>query len=243
MPGMLDLALVVLFAAVWPLYTHFIEWPRHVRAVEAGDRNARTRIYARTIVQQWLLAAAGLALCLRLGRPLAGFGLRAPEGWRLVLGVALPLAYAVLMALQIPAIARSPATRAHLREKLAPLRPLLPHTPGEFRLFVPLAITAGICEEWLFRGYLVWVLQPWLGLPGAAALSMVLFGLAHGYQGGKFGTRAFAAGVGMGLFALATRSIVPGMALHALVDLGSGYVTHLALREGQSLREPAGAVA
>ena len=243
MPGIPDFALVALFAAAWPLYTHFIEWPRHVRAVAAGDPKARSRIYARTIIQQWVLAAATLALCLRFGRPLAAFGLRAPEGWRLWLGIALPLAYAALMGVQIPAIARSRATKAHLREKLAALSPLLPHTPAEFRLFVPLAITAGICEEWLFRGYLVWVLQPWLGLLGAAALSMVVFGLAHGYQGGKFGTRAFYAGVVMGLFALATRSIVPGMVLHALVDLGSGYVTHLALREDEGAPQPAGAVA
>ena len=111
------------------------------------------------------------------------------------------------------------------------------------RLFVPLSITAGICEEWLFRGYLVWVLQPWLGLLGAAAASMVVFGLTHGYQGGKFGTRAFAAGVVMGAFALVTRSIVPGMVLHALVDLGSGYVTHLAMQEGENVRAPGRAVA
>jgi membrane protease YdiL (CAAX protease family) len=239
----LDFALVALFAAAWPLYTNFIEWPRHVRAVEAGDRTARSRIYVRTILQQWALAAVTLTLCLRFGRPLAALGLRAPEGWRLALGAALPVAYAALMAAQIPAIARSPATRARLREKLAQLRALVPHTRGEWRRFVPLAITAGICEEWLFRGYLVWVLQPWLGLLGAAAASIVVFGLAHGYQGGKFGTRAFAAGVVMGAFALVTRSIVPGMVLHALVDLGSGYVTHLAMREGQSAGEPAGAAA
>ncbi len=243
MPGILDLALVVFFAALWPLYTHFVEWPRHVRAVAGGDPGARSRIYVRTIVQQWLIAAAALALCLNAGRPLGALGLHAPVGWRLVVGIALPLAYAVLMALQIPAIARSPATRARLRGKLAALKPMLPHTTGEMRLFVPLSITAGICEEWLFRGYLVWVLTPWLGLLGAAGASMVVFGLAHGYQGGTFGTRAFAAGVVMGLIALVTRSILPGMALHALVDLGSGYVTHVAMREGEAGPEAAGAVA
>jgi len=243
MPNVLDLALVVVFSALWPLYAHFIEWPRHVRAVASGDRGARLRIYARTILQQWVLLAATLGLCLRFGRPLASFGLQAPAGWRLALGVALPLAYAVLMAFQIPAVARSAAARARLRQKLAPLRAMLPHTAGEMRLFVLLAFTAGVCEEWLFRGYLVWVLKPWLGLFGAAAASIVVFGLAHGYQGGKFGTRAFMAGIVMGVFALATRSILPGMALHILVDLGSGYVTHLALREGEPGSDAVGAVA
>jgi membrane protease YdiL (CAAX protease family) len=113
---------------------------------------------------------------------------------------------------------------------LQPLRALVPHTAGEFRLFVPLSFTAGICEELLFRGYLVWVLQQWIGLWPAAAVSAVLFGLAHAYQGRQFGVRAFFAGVGMGLLALVTGSLLPGMVLHALIDLGSGWITYMAMR-------------
>jgi membrane protease YdiL (CAAX protease family) len=96
---------------------------------------------------------------------------------------------------------------------------------------VPLSFTAGICEEILFRGYLIWMLTPWLGLLGAAAVSAVMFGLAHGYQGGKFGPRAFYAGFVMTAFVLATGSIIPGMVLHALVDLVGGYAAYMALRD------------
>ena len=237
MPGPLDFALLMIFGAAWPLYSHFVDWPRHERAVAAGDSTARSRIYRRTIAEQWLLAGAALALCVWASRPLAGLGLAAPRGWRLTLSVLVTLGYVVLMAQQLPAIAASPATRAKLRERLQPLRALLPHTPGEFRWFVALSITAGFCEELLFRGYLVWALRPWLGLFGAAALSVVVFGLAHGYQGRKFGTQAFVAGLVLGALALVTRSILPGMVLHALVDLGSGYTTYLAMRE------PAGSAA
>ena len=44
---------------------------------------------------------------------------------------------------------------------------------------MPLCFTAGICEELLFRGYLVWVLKAWIGLGAAAGVIMVIFGLAH----------------------------------------------------------------
>jgi membrane protease YdiL (CAAX protease family) len=77
----------------------------------------------------------------------------------------------------------------------------------------------------------VWVLQQWIGLWAAAAVSMVVFGVAHAYQGRQFVVRAFLADAAMGLLALATGSQLPGIALHALIDLGSGWITYMAMRE------------
>jgi CAAX protease family protein len=237
MPNVLDVLLVVAFAVLLPMWSHFILWPRHVRAVESGDTRARSRIYVRTLFEQWALVAAAVALTVVGRRSFDSLWLVAPVGWRAWAGYALPLAYVALVLLQGRAIVANPAVLARLREKLRPLRALIPHTPGEYRLFVPLAVTAGICEEFLFRGYLVWVLSYWMGVMPAAIVSMVAFGLAHGYQGGKFGFRAFGVGVVLGVMALVTRSVIPGMALHAAIDLGSGWITYVAMSRGA---EPAG---
>ena len=232
MPNLFDLALALLFAVIWPLYTFFIEWPAHKRRIEAGDPEARVRLYRKTFVQEWTVTLGILALTVWFARPvLTTLGLVVPHGWRLVLGIAIPVAYSVLLKLQLPAIVNNRIIRARLRERIAPLAPLIPTRPAEWQWFRPLAVSAGICEEIMFRGYLVWLLQTWLGLYGAAAVSVVIFGLAHGYQGGKFGTRAFLAGLGMQVLALATGSILPGIVLHALIDLGSGYVTYLVMSE------------
>jgi membrane protease YdiL (CAAX protease family) len=236
MPGWLDVALIVLFAAVWPLLEYFVLWPRHVRAVAAGDPRARSRAYTYTLWQEWLAAAAAVAVMLHAGRPLSALWLLPPHGWRLWLSVALPLAYGALVLMQGRALSARPAALTKLRERLQPLRALVPHTPGEYRLFVPLSFTAGFCEELLFRGYLVWVLQAWIGLWAAAGVSVVLFGLGHAYQGWKFGVRAFLAGVAMGGLALLTGSLLAGMALHALIDLGSGWITYAAMREPEAER-------
>src|SRR5437762_12128328 len=95
MPNVLDVLLVVTFAVVLPMWSHFVQWPRHARAVEAGDRTARSRIYVRWIVEQWALALAALALMVANGRPLSALWLVAPTGWRVV-GFALPLVYVAL---------------------------------------------------------------------------------------------------------------------------------------------------
>jgi len=242
MPGILDLALVVLFAVVWPLLEYFWIWPRHVQKVERGDPDARSSAYVRTIVEQWALAAVVIALTIVYRRSFASLGLRGLAGWRLWLGVALPVAYAVLIVQQGRLIAAKPDTRARLKTKLEPLRALIPYTAREFRLFIPVSITAGVCEELLFRGYLVWVLQPWLGMWPAAIVSMGAFGLGHAYQGAKFGIRAFWAGVGMGLLAIFTGSIVPGMILHALIDMGSGWILYSAVRDSEAPPTVAAAV-
>jgi len=235
MPNVFDVLLVVAFAVLLPLWTHFVIWPRHVRAVDSGDTHARSRMYVRTLIEEWAAVIAVVAIAVANRRSLDAVWLGVPSGWRAWAGYALPLAYTPLLILQGRAIAASPKTLAKLREKLQPLRALIPHTPGEYRLFVPLAVTAGICEEFLFRGYLVWVLQLVMGLYPAAAVSMVAFGLAHGYQGGKFGFRAFGVGVVLGVMALVTHSLLPGILLHAAIDLGSGWITYAAMSRGGEL--------
>jgi membrane protease YdiL (CAAX protease family) len=178
-----------------------------------------------------------VALTVGFARPWSTLGLRAPHGWIFGAAMFLALLYAVLIVIQARQLAASPRAQARLRARLEPLRALIPHSPGEFRLFLLLSVTAGVCEELLFRGYLVWVLRSWIGLWGATCVSMVVFGLGHAYQGAKHGIRAFFAGVAMGLLALAAGSILPGMLLHALIDLGSGWITHIAVR-GDGLGEP-----
>jgi hypothetical protein len=74
-------ALVILFAVVWPFVEHFWLWPRPVRAVEANEPEARSGAYARTLLEQWALAAAVMALPFSFGRPRAIVGLRLPQGW------------------------------------------------------------------------------------------------------------------------------------------------------------------
>src|SRR5438477_233574 len=126
MPGWLDVALVVLFAAVWPLSEYFWIWPRHVRAVERGEPDARSRAYVKTTFLQWTLAALVLALTFSFGRSLSTLGLGALGGWRLALGVSLSVAYGVLIVVQGRMLANKPAALPRLRAKLGPLRPLIP---------------------------------------------------------------------------------------------------------------------
>ena len=231
MPNVWDFALALLFALLWPLYELLVEWPKHVKRVAAGEPGARVHLYRKILIEEWALTAVIVGLMIAFHRSAADMlWLRMPSGWRL-LGFALPLVYAVLLLLQVPALTRKPASLSRLRGRLEKdLGPLIPTRPLEWAWFRPLAVTAGICEELMFRGYLVWMLTPWLGVWGAAAVSALTFGFGHSYQGIKYAPRAFAAGIGLQLLALLSGSILPGILLHALIDLGSGYVTYRAMQ-------------
>lgn len=99
------------------------------------------------------------------------------------------------------------------------LRNLLPQSPVEIALYLLVALTAGFCEELIFRGYLQ---RQFAALTQASAGGIVLqaiaFGAGHGYQGWKFMLVIAVFGSMFGLLAHWRRSLRPGMMAHFLQD-------------------------
>lgn len=97
-----------------------------------------------------------------------------------------------------------------------------PATLRERRWWVLLSVSAGCCEEVLFRGFLLHYLHvlPWtIDLTVALLISSVVFGWNHVYQGvgGVFGS-AFA-GFLFGLLFLVSGNLLLPVVLHALIDI------------------------
>jgi uncharacterized protein len=105
------------------------------------------------------------------------------------------------------------------------IRSIFPNGPTEVALFVMLALTAGICEEILFRGYLQRQFAA-LTRSTAAGLTLqgVVFGVAHGYQGTKYMCIIAVYGCLFGLLAFWRRSLRPGMIAHFVQDTVGGLV-------------------
>jgi membrane protease YdiL (CAAX protease family) len=231
MPSIPDLLLLASIAIAWPLYDYFVDWPRFLRWLDEGRRGARAKEYWLTLRRQWLLLAVGATLWHRAGRPWSALGLRAPEGWRLWVSAALLTLVAALNLSNALKVARSSSAKASVRKAIAPVEALVPHSGADFAWFVAVSVTAGVCEEFLFRGYFIHALAPWLGWWGAAALAVPPFGLLHAYQGRQGVVSTGIVGFLMTLVVAATRSLAPAMVLHALIDIGSGIVIWIALRE------------
>jgi membrane protease YdiL (CAAX protease family) len=107
-------------------------------------------------------------------------------------------------------------------EKLRSLSFFLPATWTERRWFGFLCMTAGVCEETLFRGFLLHYLHivPWsLNLTLALLTSSVIFGLQHLYLGARGALQTVGGGFVFGLLFLLTGNLILPILFHAASDL------------------------
>lgn len=209
----------------------FVLWPSFVRRSTDNPARARLWIWSWWMGMLWGLVAVGAALWLAQGRTWESLGLTIAHGWRTWIALGLFAALAIAYGRTIAKLARATnAQLAGLRSHFGDLAVVLPQTRTELRRFVALSLTAGFCEEFIFRGYLIWFFSPLLGLWGAAAISTLLFAAAHAYQGVGSVVKTGILGAAMMLMVLAFHSLWPAIAIHALVDIGSGVTALLILR-------------
>jgi len=236
MMTLLDLLYVALFAVAFSLWDYLVFWPAFYRQSQADPARARTRLWKQAIGGAWPMVAVGAALWVANERSWTSFGFSVPDGWRLWTSIALFLLLAAYFAYAVATLDRSSDARASLRQQFGKLTALLPHTRTEMYWFGGVSLTAGFCEEFLFRGYFIWVFAPWLGWWGAAALSLLFFAVGHVgvYQGWNGALRTGIVGACFTLVVGIFGSLWPAIALHALLDLGQGMIAWLALCEVQA---------
>jgi membrane protease YdiL (CAAX protease family) len=193
----------------------------------------RRRTYIAASLSQWILCALLALYWSRMRRPwtapTAGLGV-IPAITPGAIGVAIGLVI-VLTVLISRWRASESATIDRARERLAFAEPMLPHTRGELALFRGLSVTAGICEELLFRGFLIWYLGHYTGVIQAALLSSVAFGVGHAYQGPRgIAVTALIGAFMSGVYLLSGSLILP-MIIHVLMDLHAGWLGYRAFGE------------
>ena len=232
MPGAADHFLAALLVLLLP--------PRawvSFRALRLASPELRPRLRRRTYVaaslSQWILCALLALYWARMRRPwtgpMAGLGVR-PAITPGAIGVALGLAMVLIVMISRWRSSKS-TTIERARQRLAFAEPMLPHTQGELALFRGLAVTAGVCEELLFRGFLIWYLGQYTGVIQAALLSSLAFGVGHAYQGPRGILVTALIGAFMSAVYLLSGSLLLPMILHVLMDLHAGWLGYQAFGE------------
>jgi membrane protease YdiL (CAAX protease family) len=86
-------------------------------------------------------------------------------------------------------------------------------------MWIALSITAGVCEEAIYRGYLQCQFNALTrSVPTGIFLSAAAFGAAHAYQGLQRASVIAASALLFGLLAQKRGTVRPGMIAHSLQD-------------------------
>jgi len=225
--------IVLLLIFVAPAWDYF-----EVKRLKASaDPRKRVRWYAMVISYSWILA---LGACAAFGwRTL--FRISAPAFWlpqgqvagALVAG-ALITGIVMVQVMTLIAMRSNEKMRAKITEALRPLYFILPVTREERGWWIAVSLTAGICEEIVYRGFLIpYFMGAPANLPVTIAMiaSSLVFGLAHLYQGvrGAIGTAIL--GMVFAILFVMTGNLWVTIVLHALIDAR----LLLMIAEGQSL--------
>lgn len=216
----LHLLLVAFLVVVFPIWDR-----RETRRLKTSpDPRVRVRAYQKTI--GWQIAATALLLATVPLRALftapvtpreLGIDV-SPRGAMLVLG-------AMLVGALIPVLLsrRKGSAEPSMPAQLGAIDFFLPRGRSERAWFAAMCVTVGVCEEIIFRGFLVRFLAAGpplaLGMAGGIAVSALIFGIDHGYQGitGIVSTGVLAL-VFTALFVITGSLWIP-MLVHALLDL------------------------
>ncbi|MGC2246526.1 MAG: CPBP family intramembrane glutamic endopeptidase [Terriglobales bacterium] len=194
--------------------------------LSAATHPSRVRMYLLTICMEWLVFGlvvagvrlSGASLLLVLGdhwqsgrQVLRDIGI-ALGFWMVAAGVLWVIGWLLRI--------KGPAHNMQL---------MLPRGGVEVTVWIAMSVTAGICEETIFRGYLQ---RQFMALtksaPAGILLSALAFGGAHAYQGFRFVILISVFGAMFGILAYWRGTVRPGMMAHAWQDSLGGVLGNLA---------------
>jgi uncharacterized protein len=219
------LFLFLLIVPIWDLY-----------AIPKLKRNLSSEYKIRyyKLLCAWMWIASALAVVAIGFRPLftispspGEISWLLPHPWvRYLVEALIAIAFIIIVALPMGMVIWKKLTKRPRKYSgaaaLKSLSYFLPGTWTERRWWVFVSITAGVCEETLFRGFLLRYLHvfPWtLNLTLALLISSVIFGVHHIYQGAGGAARVAIVGILFGLFFLLTGNLLFPIIFHAVMDL------------------------
>ncbi|WP_215112793.1 CPBP family intramembrane glutamic endopeptidase [Exiguobacterium sp. s63] len=193
------------------------------------ETKGRTWVYEQTVKSAWGLSLLIVALIFLFQVPPSEVGLRlAPEpgnegAWQVFYLSCILVTFTLVFYLLVK-------TSARLRNTLRPYyeldleKLLLPRTKSEEQAWSAVSVTAGVTEEFIFRGVLLYTITLYIEAPNLtlAVIGGALFGMAHAYQGIKGVLTTGVVGFGLALLYLGMGVLWPVMVIHVLLDLIAG---------------------
>ena len=214
--------ILLVVAVIWPLYS-FTFWRRFDVGQLRTDAEFRKKFYCETIITLWVIAGAIALTWIVYDRPFAALGFQHSLDLQTSAAWVIAAVFILYSTVQLYRVHNDENARREIATRLDDVgeqaKLLMPKTAQEHRWAMAVGVTAGVAEEVIFRGYLVWAFGLFLPVWVAGVLSIAIFVLLHLYQerGGIVQVTVFAA-IATLLF-LACGSLWPLIVMHVGVDI------------------------
>ena len=208
------LAAYVVLAAPW---MGCLWYQKARKRIANGVPDAKVRLYRSIVGEQIITAGVVLALW-RIGRvPAASLGLIAPRSWAWSIAAVL----AIVGALAWSSLRLRPKAEKVRKRLQDSVGALLPNSRQERSWWGAVSLGAGVSEELVFRGFLLYYVStylPQINTWEGVLLTSLVFGLAHIYQGWQGVVSAGVLGFVFAGFYWMTGSLLLPIVIHAAVD-------------------------
>lgn len=223
---LLDFILMVLLLVALPAWDHFVDLPKMRRSLQAGTFNPIPG-YWRTFITLWTLVLLLAVDWWAADRDPKILGLAVHFDLRFLLGCLFTLAVIVFFSWEYFRVTRLSDERKHkIAEKNARIFEVAPSDSRQLLYMLGVSVTAGVTEELLCRGFLIWCFTAYMNPVLAAVLSSLLFGLGHFYQGIPGIAKTGGVGLVMAILYIGSGTILLPIILHAFVDVHNSLLVY-----------------
>ena len=220
-PTLIDQLLVVILGLVLPFFSG-IRGREQMHKVHF-DEATRRRFFLSNSLVLWVLAAVAMGIWYWNERPwsLMGFQkiVNQPLTW---------VATAAFVGFYVIEVIQNYLQKDQQQKTFEQWEhniPFLPESYRELPAYILLCLSAAICEEIMYRGFMVnYFINPMRdGFPWIAVIfPAVMFSIAHFYQGYEAMGKIFILSALFGVIFIVSKSLLIVIVLHFLIDLFGG---------------------
>lgn len=218
-----DHAFALLVFIIYPSYSA-LTVKKTLAKLESAGEPARIAAY-RNVIASWVLfSVCLLGLWFWQERDWVDLGFTAAPLGKTMIAVAIAAIAIAIFVIPLRNMLSSPQEGwAALKKQSSEIAVLMPQTETEEAWFKGASLNAGLTEELIFRGYLIWYLQHFVPLTWAAVIAAAEFAIAHAYQGLKqIPGILLVSSIAVGLF-IYTGSLLVPVLFHVFLDALQGH--------------------
>ena len=216
MPDIISLVFASVLGIFYPIYLFII---RKKIKENYKDPTRKLEGYKSTILVQWIAVILVLSNFIYQGQHLSTIGLLLEINLSFLIGAGIILVATLVLFLTLKV---TPETGAKLVKSYGEAYNFLPVNKKEYNWLIGVSFTAGICEEILYRGFLLMILIQFMHYIPAVLLMNIAFGMLHFWAGSKHALSAGLLGVFFSIIYFITGNLILSITLHVIVDIYAG---------------------